>query len=224
MDGNGRWAKKRSLPRVAGHAAGSETFRRIATHAKGRGLQALTVFAFSTENWKRPPGEVENILGLLTRYLREAIQNMESDGIRLRFMGDVSVLPPALLELVRETDDISERIDGMTVCVGFNYGSQREIARAARILATRCADGSLRAEQIDEALFSSVLYTGGLPPLDLLIRPSGEYRLSNFLLWQAAYAELYFTDVLWPDFSPDEFDRALSVFASRERRFGGVSG
>ncbi|MDR2671660.1 MAG: di-trans,poly-cis-decaprenylcistransferase [Oscillospiraceae bacterium] len=223
MDGNGRWAKRRALPRTAGHAAGSETFRRVATHARDRGIQALTVYAFSTENWRRPKDEVDAILDLLARYLREAIQSMARDGVRLRFLGDLSVLPAPLLALVREADAVARTVEGMVVSVGFNYGGRDEILRAARTLSARCQAGLLAPEQIDEALFSSLLDTAPLPPLDLLIRPSGEFRLSNFLLWQAAYAELYFTNVLWPDFSPAEFDRALSAFAARERRYGGVS-
>ena len=222
MDGNGRWAKQRGKPRRAGHAAGSETFRTIATHAKDRGLEALTVYAFSSENWKRPPGEVRGILMLLEKYLHEAIDSMERDGIRLRFLGDLNAMPPALLRLVEKTDGISKRIDGMTVNVAFNYGGQDEILRAARMLAMRCCAGELTPEQINESRFEGVLDTHGLPPLDLLIRPGGELRLSNFLLWQAAYAELYFTDVLWPDFTPAVFDAALEAYRNRQRRFGGV--
>ena len=222
MDGNGRWAKQRGQPRRAGHAAGSETFRTIATHAKNRGIEALTVYAFSSENWRRPPAEVRGILRLLEKYLREAIDSMERDGIRLRFLGDRSAMPPALLRLSRETDAISERVCGMTVNVAFNYGGRDEILRAARILAGRCVSGELMPEGISEACFEDTLDTAGLPPLDLLIRPGGELRLSNFLLWQAAYAELYFCDVLWPDFTAADFDAALDAFTNRKRRFGGV--
>ncbi len=222
MDGNGRWAKKRGLPRYLGHAAGAETFRRVATHAKNRGLEALTIYAFSTENWKRPAAEIEGILSLLDKYLREAIDSMERDGIRLRFLGDLSALPPRLAELVGRTGEISDRVSGMVVNVAFNYGGRDEILRAARSLADLCRAGELSPAEITEERFEAALDTAGLPPLDLLIRPSGELRLSNFLLWQCAYAELYFSDVLWPDFSADDFDAALAAYRSRQRRFGGV--
>jgi len=222
MDGNGRWAEQRGRSRRTGHMAGSETFRTIATHAKNRGLEALTVYAFSSENWHRPPGEVRGILALLRKYLREAIDSMERDGIRLRFLGDLSAMPPVLRKLTEKTDAISRRIDGMTVNVAFNYGGQDEILRAARTLAERCQAGGLTPEQIDTSAFEAALDTVGLPPLDLLIRPGGELRLSNFLLWQAAYAELYFSDVLWPDFTAADFDAALEAYRNRKRRFGGL--
>ena len=222
MDGNGRWAKARGQSRRAGHAAGSETFRTIAKHARNRGIEALTVYAFSSENWRRPPIEVRAILGLLEKYLGEAIESMESEGTRLRFLGDRSGVPPSTLRLLEKTEQISERISGMTVNVAFNYGGRDEILRAARVLAERCRDGLLSPERLDEACFEATLDTNGLPPLDLLIRPGGELRLSNFLLWQAAYAELYFTNVLWPDFTTDDFDAAIEVYQNRQRRFGSV--
>ncbi len=222
MDGNGRWAAKRGLPRTAGHMAGSENFRRIATYAKDIGLEALTVFAFSTENWKRSADEVSGILQLLNKYLLEALEKMERDGYRLRFVGELSVMPPKLKALADEADRKSDRIDGMTVNVAFNYGSRDEIVRATRALGSQVRDGTLSPEDISERHLDDSLDTKSMPSLDLLIRPSGEYRLSNFLLWQAAYAELYFTDVLWPDFSPAEFDKALLAYQNRDRRFGGV--
>ncbi|MCL2748098.1 MAG: polyprenyl diphosphate synthase [Oscillospiraceae bacterium] len=222
MDGNGRWAEARGRPRRAGHVAGSETFRTIATHAKNRGLAALTVYAFSTENRQRPPAEIRGIFVLLEKYLREAVDSMERDGIRLRFLGDRDAMPPAARRLAEQTDLISQRIDGMTVSVAFHYGGQDEILRAARLLAERCREGKLAPPDIDHACFEQALYTAGLPPLDLLIRLGGELRLSNFLLWQAAYAELYFSDILWPDFTTADFDAALAAYQNRRRRFGGV--
>ncbi len=222
MDGNGRWASKRGLPRSAGHLAGSENFRRIATYCKDIGLPYLTVFAFSTENWKRSQDEVAGIIKLLEKYLLESLEKMERDGYRLHFLGDLTGIPPALRPLVDRADELSERIQGLTVNVAFNYGGRDEILRAARTLAGRCVSGELAPEDIDEACFDAALDTAHLPPLDLLIRPSGECRISNFLLWQAAYAELYFTDVLWPDFSPRHLDEAILSYQSRVRRFGGV--
>ena len=222
MDGNGRWATARGKPRRAGHMAGSETFRTIATHAKNVGLEALTVYAFSTENRRRPAAEISGIFFLLEKYLREAVSSMERDGIRLRFLGDRSAMPEAARRLAEQTDRISQRIDGMTVSVAFNYGGRDEITRAASRLAERCKAGQLSPGDIDEDLFESTLDTAGLPPLDLLIRLGGEVRLSNFLLWQAAYAELYFSDKLWPDFTPADFDAVLEAYTARRRNFGRV--
>ena len=221
MDGNGRWAKKRGLPRTAGHAAGAETFRRIATYCKNIGVEYLTVYAFSTENWRRPPEEVAAIMGLLEKYLGEAIEKMERDGIRLRFFGDTSVLSEKLRGLIRETDGITAHL-GKTfqanVCV--NYGGRDEIVRAARAWAERVRAGDETA--LDEDAFSSLLDSAGIPDPELLIRPGGEKRISNFLLWQSAYSELVFTDTLWPDFSEKDIDAAIAEYRSRSRRFGGL--
>jgi undecaprenyl diphosphate synthase len=222
MDGNGRWAKKRGLPRKAGHAAGSENFRTIARYCKNLGIKYLTVFAFSTENWRRPPDEVDAIMSLLEKYLDEAIDTMERDGICLRILGDVSRLSPALRERIRRTEEISKRVSGFQANVCLNYGGRDEILRAARSLAEDTAQGRLDPSSIDEDVFSSRLWTADIPDPELIIRPSGELRLSNFLLWQCAYSEFYFTDVLWPDFSTAELDKALASFGRRERRFGGV--
>ena len=224
MDGNGRWAKKRGLPRTAGHAAGAETFRKVATHCKNTGVEYLTVYAFSTENWKRPKEEVDAIMGLLEKYLGEAIEKMARDGIRLRFFGDTSVLPAKLRALIHETDAITERLGGKAfqanVCV--NYGGRSELVRAARRFAERVRAGEAEADALDEAGFASLLWSGGIPDPELLIRPGGETRLSNFLLWQCAYTEFYFTDVLWPDFDGKEIDRAIAAYRQRQRRFGGL--
>lgn len=221
LDGNGRWAKKRGLPRKAGHAAGAETFRRIATYCKNIGVEYLTVYAFSTENWKRPEDEVSAIMKLLGRYLQEAIDTMEKDHIRMHFFGDVSALTPELRAMVEETNRISEKYSGFQANICFNYGGRDEIVNAAKRYARDYAEGRADGELTEEQ-FSGYLYSAGVPDPDLLIRPGGEQRISNFLLWQCAYAEFYFTDVLWPDFSPEELDRAVAVFNGRDRRFGGV--
>ena len=221
MDGNGRWAKKRGLPRTAGHAAGAETFRRVATYCKDLGLDYLTVYAFSTENWKRPPEEVAAIMALLEQYLGEAIEKMERDGIRLRFFGDTSVLSDSLRGLIRETDDITAhlgRVFQANVCV--NYGGRDEIVRAARRWAERVKAGEDNA--LTEDVFSSLLDSVGVPDPELLIRPGGEKRISNFLMWQTAYSELVFTDTLWPDFGEKDINDAIIQYQHRERRFGGL--
>ncbi len=221
MDGNGRWAKKRGLPRTAGHAAGAETFRRVATYCKNIGVEYLTVYAFSTENWKRPPEEVAAIMGLLEKYLGEAIEKMERDGIRLKFFGDTSVLSDQLRGLIRETDGITAHL-GKTfqanVCV--NYGGRDEIVRAARTWAERVRAGE--DEALTEDAFAALLDSSGIPDPELLIRPGGEKRISNFLLWQSAYSELVFTDTLWPDFGEADIDAAIAEYRQRQRRFGGL--
>ena len=222
MDGNGRWAKKRGLPRTAGHAAGAETFRTIATYAKEIGLDYLTVYAFSTENWKRPVEEVSAIMGLLKKYLLEAIQKMERDRVKMEFFGDLSPLTPELRELCQRTREISKHYEGCQVNICLNYGGRDELLRAAKAYAADCAAGRADPKQLSEEQLSGYLYSKGVPDPDLIIRPSGELRLSNFLLWQAAYAELYFTDVLWPDFTKEELLRAIAAYQSRSRRFGGV--
>lgn len=219
MDGNGRWAKKRGLPRTAGHAAGAETFRRIATYCRDIGIQYLTVYAFSTENWKRPADEVAAIMNLLERFLREALETMEKDRVKVCFFGDTSVLSPRLQALIAETAEVSKHYEGVQVNMCVNYGGRDEILRAARCYAR---DYAQDGRALDEGVFEQYLYSAGVPDPDLIIRPSGEQRLSNFLLWQAAYAEFYYTDVYWPDFTPRELDRAILVYQHRQRRFGGV--
>ena len=222
MDGNGRWAKKRGMPRTAGHAAGAETFRNIATYCKEIGLDYLTVYAFSTENWKRPEEEVSAIMGLLKKYLLEAIGKMEKDKIKIRFFGDLSPLTPELRELCQRTSEISKHYEGCQVNICLNYGGRDELIRAAKAYAKDCVDGKADAEHLTDEQFGNYMFSAGVPDPDLVIRPSGEVRLSNFLLWQSAYAEFYFTDVLWPDFSKEELHKAIAVFQSRNRRFGGV--
>ena len=222
MDGNGRWAKKRGLPRTAGHAAGAETFRRIATYCRSIGVKYLTVYAFSTENWKRSRDEVESIMALFEKYLHEAIDEMEQDHIRLKVLGDLSRISPELRALIERTAEISTHYDGFQANICINYGGRDEIVHAARRFAAQCAAGERKPEELTEEAFGALLYSGGIPDPELIIRPSGEERISNFLLWQSAYSEYYFTDVLWPDFDERELDRAIAAYHKRDRRFGGV--
>ena len=222
MDGNGRWAQKRGLPRTAGHAAGAETFRAIATYCKEIGLDYLTIYALSTENWKRSKEEISAIMGLLEKYLLEAIDTMAKDKIRLAFFGDLSPLSGKLRTLCQETEEISTHYGGFQTNVCLNYGGRDEIVRAARAFALDCAAGRADPNHLTEDGFCGYLYSRGIPDPDLIIRPSGEIRISNFLLWQSAYSEYYFTDVLWPDFTPAELDKAILSYQKRSRRFGGV--
>ena len=216
MDGNGRWASKRALPHSAGHAAGAETFRHVATYCKDIGIEYLTVYAFSTENWKRSADEIETIMGLLEKYLYESLEKMERDRVKMKFLGDITALSPKLQSLIAETEKLSKKFEGVQVNICLNYGSRDEIIRAAERYA---ADKS--KQPLTEESFSKYLYTADIPDPDLIIRPSGEKRLSNFLLWQSAYSEYYFTDILWPDFSKHELDRAIVAYQARERRYGG---
>ena len=222
MDGNGRWAKKRFLPRVAGHRAGVEAVRKVARAARDIGLECLTIYAFSSENWKRPAEEVSDLMGLLRHFIQSDIDEFDASGIRLRIIGDYSPLPPALVEMIDAAVARTAGNDKATLAIALNYGARAEMVRATQALAARVAAGEITVEAIDEAAIDAQLYTADLPPLDLIIRTSGEHRLSNFLLWQAAYAEMYFTDTLWPDFDGKELARALADFAQRDRRFGGL--
>lgn len=220
LDGNGRWAKRRGLPRTAGHAAGAETFRRIATYCKDIGIDYLTVYAFSTENWKRPREEVDAIMGLLGKYLREAVDTMERDHIRLKILGDPEILPKNLSDLIDETADISTHYEGFQANVCLNYGGRDEIVRAALRFAEDYKAG--KAATLTEESFSNYMFSAGIPDPDLIIRPGGEMRLSNFLMWESAYSELIFTDVLWPDFTSGDIDAAIAEYQRRDRRFGGI--
>lgn len=212
MDGNGRWAKRRHLPRVVGHQRGVEAVRRLVRACRGMGLECLTLYAFSSENWKRPQEEISDLMGLLKKFIRSDLPDFIANGVRLKIIGDYKVLDADIVELL--DDAVEQTAAGpLTLAVALNYGSQQEIARAA---AKAAAAGTIDVESI-----AAYLDTADLPPLDLLIRTSGEVRLSNFLLWQAAYAEMYFTEVLWPDFTPAHLEEALTSFAGRERRFGG---
>ena len=218
MDGNGRWAKLRGKPRKAGHAVGAETFRRIATYCRDIGMEYLTVYAFSTENWKRSADEVEAIMRLLEKYLLECIEKMERDRIRLKIIGDISALSPRIQSLIRTTDEIAARLpDCFQANVCLNYGGRDEIVRAVnRYMAEH------PGEPITESTLSLSLDMAGIPDPDLIIRTGGEYRISNFLMWESAYSEFLFTDVLWPDFSEKDIDNAVSAFQRRDRRYGGV--
>lgn len=224
MDGNGRWAKKRGLPRSAGHAAGAETFRTIATYCKDIGVRYFTVYAFSTENWKRPQEEVDALMDLFRKYLREAAETMAARGVAVRILGDLTPLPEDIKALIQETSDIADTLgeDAATASLCINYGGRDEIKNAVRRIAERVRAGELLPEEIIEDTVSAALYTAHMPDPDLIIRPSGEIRLSNFLLWQSAYAEYYFTPVLWPDFTTKDMDAAIADFNQRSRRFGGV--
>lgn len=222
MDGNGRWAKKRHQPRSAGHRAGAQNFRGITRYCAGLGIQYLTIYAFSTENWARPAEEVGGLMRLFKDYLEEALRDFIDENIRVRFIGDPSAFPPELQALMRRVEEESSVKTGMVLNLAMNYGGRAELVRAARAFAEDVRAGRRGPADMEESLFSGYLYTAGQPDLDLLIRPSGEQRLSNFLLWQCAYAEFVFFDILWPDFTRADMDRALQIYASRQRRFGGV--
>ena len=215
MDGNGRWAKMRGLPRTAGHKVGAETFRRIAKHCKKLGIQYLTVYAFSTENWKRPKEEVDAIMGLLNQYLREALPSMEKEHIRVKFFGDLSVLDPELRALAEKANALSDTIEGVQANLCLNYGGRDEIVRAAKA----CAEAGV---EWTEENFGKFLYSADVPDPELVIRPGGEQRISNFLLWQCAYSEFIFTPTLWPDFDEKTLEEAIIAYQQRDRRFGGV--
>ena len=224
MDGNGRWAKKRGLPRKAGHKVGAETFRTIATYCKDIGVKYFTVYAFSTENWKRPQDEVDALMNLFRTYLKEAAETMVARGVAVRVLGDLSVLPADIQRQIDEVHALADTLgeDAATASLCINYGGRDEIKNAVRALAHDVQAGRLRPEDITEDTISAHLYTAHMPDPDLIIRPSGEVRTSNFLLWQSAYSEYYFTDVLWPDFSTKDMDAAIDDFNRRSRRFGGV--
>ena len=221
MDGNGRWAKKRGLPRTAGHAAGAEAFRKIANYCRTLGVKYLTVYAFSTENWKRSEEEVGGIMRLLGKYLQETIADMEKNRVCFRFFGDLSRLSPNLQKLCNEAVDQSKDYD-VQVNFCLNYGGRDEIVRAARAFAQDVAEGKYSSEDLTEELLSTYLYSKDVPDPELIIRPSGELRTSNFLLWQSAYSEFVFMNVLWPDFGPKDLDEAIAEYQRRNRRFGGT--
>lgn len=221
MDGNGRWAKQRGLPRTAGHAAGAEAFRRIANYCRTLGVEYLTVYAFSTENWKRSAEEVAGIMKLLRRYLEEALRDMEKNRVRFCFFGDLTKLSPELQALCDRAQKQSEEYD-VQVNFCLNYGGRDEIVQAARRFAQDVADGIHQPGELTEELLSTYLYSADVPDPELIIRPSGEKRTSNFLLWQSAYSEYVFMNVLWPDFSPADLDAAIEEYHRRNRRFGGV--
>ncbi|MBD8679566.1 di-trans,poly-cis-decaprenylcistransferase [Sphingomonas sp. CFBP 13720] len=221
MDGNGRWAKARRLPRIAGHRQGVEALRRVTRAARELGIEALTLYAFSSENWRRPEEEIGDLMGLLRHFLRNEIDTMVREGVRLRILGNYRVLQDDLVRLIDDAVARTASNDGPILAIALNYGAQAELVSAARRLAERVAAG-MPVEAIDEAAIDRELDTQGLPPLDLMIRTSGEQRLSNFLLWQAAYAELLFVETLWPDFDGAALADAVAAFGRRQRRFGGL--
>jgi undecaprenyl diphosphate synthase len=222
MDGNGRWAKARRLPRAAGHRRGVDAVRRIVRKAGEIGLEVLTLYAFSSENWRRPAEEVSDLMGLLRHFIRADLNEIAEAGVRIRVIGDYRALQGDLVRLIDDAIARTAANTGLTLVIALNYGSQNEIARAAQLLAERARAGEIDPSAITAEAIEAELDTGDIPPVDLLIRTSGERRLSNFLLWQAAYAELLFVDTLWPDFNEAELVRALDDFSRRERRFGGL--
>ncbi len=221
MDGNGRWAQKRGLPRTLGHTEGAAVFRRVTDLCADAGIEYLTVYAFSTENWKRPPEETGALMALFERYLGDVKKYAEKN-IRIVFLGDKTPFGKRLVPKMTELEEKTAENDGMTLMIAMNYGGRDDIVYAAKKAAGLAAEGFLKPDDITEELFSDMLYTGNAPAVDLMIRTGGEYRLSNFLIWQCAYAEFWFTDVLWPDFGESELEQALEVYSSRKRRFGGV--
>jgi undecaprenyl diphosphate synthase len=227
MDGNGRWAKQRKLPRIMGHKAGAESVKNIVRSARELNLEVLTLYAFSIENWKRPSLEVQGLMTLLKTFLKSELENMLANDISLRCVGEMEMLPPdvqkILKEVIQTTARGTEEKPGLILNLALSYGSRFEIVRAARIMAEKCVSGQLDPGDFSEKLFASHLYTAELPDPDLLIRTGGEFRLSNFLLWQLSYAELYITETMWPDFNNEKFIEALKSFQSRERRFGQTS-
>ncbi len=221
MDGNGRWAKKRGLPRSLGHVEGGKNFKRIMQYCKDIGIPYISFYVFSTENWKRPKEEIDGILAIMREYLDE-VQKHLGDGVRAIFLGDKSVYPEDIRSKMIKLEEDTAHHRQLTVLLATNYGGRDEIARSARLIAEKVQKGDLLVDDISEQTVADHLYTAGMPDVDLVIRPSGELRLSNYLIWQCAYAEYYFTDIMWPDFSPDELNKALIDFAGRGRRFGGV--
>lgn len=221
MDGNGRWAKARGLPRAMGHQHGADAVRRVVRAARELGLEYLTLFAFSSENWRRPVEEVRDLMGLLRLYLRREIKELAENNIRLRVIGDLSALSDDLQKLICDGEALTERNTALTLVIAINYGGHADIVRAARELALAVSRGEIAPEDITEQQFAGALYTADLPDPDLLIRTSGEQRISNFLLWQLAYSELVFDPVLWPDFDKSHLERAIADFQQRDRRFGG---
>jgi len=222
MDGNGRWAQSRGLPRVQGHRAGMDALREIVRSSASMGIAYLTVYAFSTENWKRPSEEISGIFKLLVLYVKSEIEELNRSNVRVRVIGDIGMLPQDAQKSVDYALNTTRSNTGLVFTIALNYGGRAEIVRAAKALALRAKTGELDPEAIDAELFSSFLYTAGIPDPELIIRTGGEYRLSNFLSWQSAYSELLITEVLWPDFSPQEYEKAIMFFMERDRRFGGI--
>ena len=222
MDGNGRWAKEKGMVRLKGHQAGMESLREIVRACSDMGVKVLTVYAFSTENWKRPIEEVSGIFALLVRYVAKELKELNENNVQIRMLGDIDPLPADAKKAAQQAVDSTKDNTGLVFCIAINYGGRAEIVRAARALAKQAAEGQLDPETIDEASFAARLYTADLPDPDLIIRTGGEMRLSNFLTWQSAYSELYVTDTYWPDFTPDKLKEAIEAFNGRDRRYGGI--
>lgn len=222
LDGNGRWAKKKGMPRNYGHMEGAKTVERICEDAYNLGVKYLTVYAFSTENWKRPQSEVDALMNLLRSYMKNCLKRAEKNNMRVRVIGDKTALAPDLQERIAELEEATKDYDGLCFQIALNYGSRDEMIRSMRQLCQDCMDGKVDVNRIDEAVFEQYLDTADIPDPDLMIRTSGEQRLSNYLLWQLAYSEFYFTDVLWPDFSKEDLEKAIEYYNKRDRRFGGV--
>jgi len=223
LDGNGRWAKRRGLPRTAGHSAGADNLKSIVTECNNIGIKYITVYAFSTENWKRPQKEVDFLMNLLMDYLKNARKTLAGENVVIRAIGSRKELSDEMCNLIKDTEEFTSKNTGIVMNIALNYGGREEIVNAAKILAEKTANGELNFEAIDEEMFSENLYTAGQPDVDLLIRTSGEQRLSNFMLWQNSYAEMWFTKKCWPDFSKKDLYEAIYDFQNRGRRFGGVS-
>jgi len=222
MDGNGRWAKKRGLPRSAGHRAGAGNFRVITRYCNQIGVECLTLYAFSTENWKRPREEIDALMSLFKDYLKEALSDFREENIKVRFMGDTTAFSRELRELIAETEELSKDCTGLVLNVAMNYGSRAEIVHAVKGLYKEVEQGKLHIDDIKESDIERFLFTAGYPDPDIIIRPSGEFRISNFLLWQCAYSEFVYDDILWPDYKKSDLDKAIYEFSKRSRRFGGV--
>ncbi|MBE6871566.1 MAG: isoprenyl transferase [Ruminococcaceae bacterium] len=222
MDGNGRWAKKRGLPRMAGHTEGVKTLKRIARYCGEIGVKYLTVYAFSTENWKRPKEEIDNLMKLLKLYIGDFKKDGNVDNICVKVIGDVSRFPDDVQKEIADVMEITK--DGTSIClnIALNYGGRAELTYVMRKIAEKVKNGEITADMITEQMLSEEMYTAGMPDPDIIIRPSGEQRLSNFLLWQAAYTEFWYSDVLWPDFKPEDLDKAIADYNNRERRYGGI--
>ncbi len=222
MDGNGRWAKKRGLDRTLGHKFGAETFKTIVLYARDKGIKFLTVYAFSTENWKRPQSEVDNICALLHDYIVGAMGKLEEENVKIRFIGNIDPFPHELQKDIKELEEKSAHNDGVTLNIAINYGGRDEITFAVKKIVDDIENGILNKNDLNEQTISNYIYTKDQPDPDLIIRPSGEFRLSNFMLWQSAYSELWFSNILWPDFKPSDLDLAIADYNKRNRRFGGI--
>lgn len=222
MDGNGRWAKKRNLPRTMGHKAGVETIRRVVKEADKLGIKHMTLYAFSTENWKRPKDEVTALMKLLVQYLKTEVSELHKNGVVLRVIGEIDKLPKECEKQILEAIELTKNNKGLILNIAFNYGGRDEIVRAIKLIAEECKEDKIDIDEINEQLVNKYLYTKDSPDPDLIIRPSGEQRLSNFLLWQCAYSEFWYSNVCWPDFSENDLHRAIYDYQNRDRRFGGV--